>query len=206
MPIKKKKQTNDKSIKQSINIKIGDLKPKTKRVQRIQRKSKTVASSAQPETKIIYQTGLSRDINAYTEEVNKRNQAIRDEQKLKAEEEKKKIEEDKKKLEEDKKKLEYDYKKFSVFNPEALDPKSTTMGLKTPDEPIPEKEGGEKEEAKKGKGGRPKLTQEQKRAKIEDEINILNDKIINESSTMTRLEIVNLQGEIKKLEKKLKNI
>jgi hypothetical protein len=157
MPVKKKEGIN-------INIKVGDTKSKSKPKRRVVKKPKSKVVYLQPQQTGSLgtqagsiSTGLVRDVNTYTEEVNKRNKALKD----KAEEEQKALDIEKKKEASIKKQLEdtqkirkeleknpdskewldvwdeltknsvkepYDYKKNSVSNPESLKPQQTRMG------------------------------------------------------------------------------
>jgi hypothetical protein len=102
MPVKKKEGIN-------INIKVGDTKSKSKPKRRVVKKPKSKVVYLQPQqtgslgTQVgSISTGLVRDVNTYTEEVNKRNKALKD----KAEEEQKALDIEKKKEESMKRQLE----------------------------------------------------------------------------------------------------
>ncbi len=102
MPVKKKEGIN-------INIKVGESKAKPKRKVVRKPKVKVITKYLQPQqtpslgvSQPVLQTGLVRDFNAYTEEVNKRNDALKE----KAKEEAKSLENEKKKEESLKRQLE----------------------------------------------------------------------------------------------------
>ena len=88
MPVKKKEGIN-------INIKVGSEKTKPKRKVVRKPKAKVITKYLQPQqtptlgvSQPVLQTGLVRDFNAYTEEVSKRNEALKSKSK---EEEKRSI-------------------------------------------------------------------------------------------------------------------
>jgi hypothetical protein len=111
MPVKKKEGIN-------INIKVGESKAKPKRKVIRKPKAKVITKYLQPQqtpslgvsqqtpslgvSQPVLQTGLVRDFNVYTEEVNKRNEAL----KSKTKEEEKALEIEKKKEASMKKQLE----------------------------------------------------------------------------------------------------